>query len=109
MMTDLTGLLAVLTGIAVRLLIPILVTMAAVYFLRKLDAHWRAEGRKAPTGVMKPACWEIMGCSPARRKNCPGFVSALPCWQARRAPDGYLREQCLSCKVFLKAPAPSLG
>ncbi len=108
-MNDLYGVIVVLAGIAARIAIPILITALAVYFLRKLDARWQREGAKMPTKMEKPACWEIMGCSPALRKDCPGYLSALPCWQARRSSNGYLREECLACKVFLKAPAASPG
>jgi len=108
-MSDLASMAAILVGIATRLAIPILVTTLAVYFLRRLDARWQAEGQLLPVKVNKPACWETMGCSLAQRKTCPGFASALPCWQARRTTSGYLREECLSCKVFLKAPVPSTG
>jgi hypothetical protein len=108
-MSDFYAAIAILAGVAARVAIPILVTAVAVYFLRRLDAHWQSEGRNLPASVEKPLCWEIMGCSPARRKECPGYASVLPCWQARRTANGHLLDQCLACKVFLKAPAPSLG
>ncbi len=108
-MNDLYSLLAVLTGIAIRLAIPVLITALAVYLLRRLDEQWQSEGKSMPAKIVKPACWEILGCPPARQKNCPGHLSAWPCWQARRLANGYLREECLSCKVFLKAPVPDLG
>jgi hypothetical protein len=108
-MTDLHVLAVFLIGIAVRLVIPVLVTVLAVYLLRRLDAHWQSEGMSIPANVEKPACWEINGCPPAQRKECSGYLSPLPCWQARRSPNGYLREECLSCKVFLSAPLPNLG
>ena len=106
-MNDLYSLIAILVGIAARIAIPALVTALAVYSLRRLDARWQSEATKTPTRLEKPACWEIKGCSPERRKDCPGYGSALPCWQARRTSNGYLREECLGCKVFLKAPAAS--
>ncbi len=108
-MKDLYSVAAVLAGIAVRIAVPILVTALAVHFLRKLDARWQSEGRNVPTRMEKPACWETMGCLPERRKDCPGYLSALPCWQARRSANGYLREECLACKIFLKAPVASPG
>lgn len=107
---DLSNWIAVLAGIAVRLLIPILATALVVYLLRRLDERWQTEGEKAPAvPVEKPSCWKLMGCSPQERKSCLGYTSPLPCWQARRTSNGYLREQCLGCKVFLKAPVPSVG
>ncbi len=102
-------LFAILLGIAARLVIPLFVTLVAVFFLRRLDARWQKEGRNPPARVEKPACWEIMGCPPEASKECIGRTSPLPCWQAQRTANGYLREQCLTCKVFQKAPAPSLA
>ncbi len=100
---------ALAVGIAARLVVPIFITMLAVYLLRRLDARWEHEAHAPAARVEKPACWEIMGCSPEASKECPGRLSALPCWQARRTSNGYLREQCLGCQIFLKAPAPSLA
>jgi hypothetical protein len=108
-MSDLQSLLAVLIGIGLRLAVPILVTALAVYALQRLDAHWQSEARSMPVKMRKPACWEMMGCSPERRNDCTGSSSPLPCWQARRLDNGYLREECLSCKVFLMTPLPNLG
>ncbi len=108
-MSDLYGMLAVLAGIALRIAIPVLITALIVQFLRSLDVRWQLEGASKPAGVEKPACWEIKACPPDCREDCPGYLSPLPCWQARRMANGYLREECLVCKVFLKAPSPSLG
>ncbi len=98
--------IAVLIGIAARLVVPIFITLALVYLLRRLDANWQAEAQ-APAKVEKPACWEIKGCAPEQRDNCLGYSSPFPCWQARRTANGYLREECLACKVFVTAPAAS--
>ena len=105
-MESLQLLFAVLVGIAARLVIPIFVTVIAVYFLRRLDARWEKEGQNPPVTIEKPACWEIKGCAPARSKACVGRTSPLPCWQARRTANGYLREECLGCTIFMKAPVP---
>jgi hypothetical protein len=107
-MKEIYGVIAVLIGIAVRLVVPVLLTAVVVYLLRRLDAEWQREGKTAPIKVQKSKCWDTMHCPPERRKDCPGYVSELPCWQARRLSSGYLRNECLGCKVFLKAPVPSL-
>jgi hypothetical protein len=108
-MIDTRILLTFVTGLAARLLIPVIITAVAVYMLRRLDARWQSEGRNAPAKAKKPACWETMDCPPEGRKTCAGYKSPLPCWQARRTENGYLREECLGCKVFAKAPVPGLG
>jgi hypothetical protein len=109
-MSELSAPITLLVGLAARLAVPILVTAVAVYVLRMLDAHWQSQASSSTIQlqvVEKPACWKVMGCSAEQRKTCPGFASALPCWQARRTANGYMLEECLACKIFLKAPAPS--
>lgn len=100
--------LAVLTGFLLRLSIPIAGTIVVVYLLRKLDAQWQVEAQLSPTSAQKAECWEIKDCSPAQRKNCKAIPSSLPCWQVFRQPNGYLQEECISCKVFIDAPIPAL-
>ena len=97
----------VLIGLLVRLAIPILVTILLIALLRKLDEHWRVEGTM-PVVVEKPECWKIMDCPPEKVVACKGASSPLPCWQAYRLPNGYLHEECLTCKVFIDAPTPAL-
>ena len=107
-MDILPPLLAVITGFALRLAIPIAITAIAIYFLRRLDAHWRAEAETEALHplVEKPRCWEVNYCTPEMRATCPGYSSEVPCWQARRKENGYLQDMCLGCDVFRKAPVP---
>lgn len=105
-MEAITSLLYVAAGLLVRLAIPIAVTAVLIYGLRKLDARWQAEAQ-APVPVEKPKCWEIKGCSPEDVENCIAGRSSLPCWQVYRRPNGYLRDECISCEVFRHAPIPA--
>ena len=108
-METITAILAVITGIALRLAIPIGITAIAIYFLRRLDNRWQAEAKEQlllPV-VEKTKCWEIHGCTAEMRAACAGYQSELPCWQAFRKENGYLQERCLGCDVFKKAPIPS--
>lgn len=105
-MNDINSLLAVVIGLAVRLAIPILFTALAVAFLRKLDARWQAEGENVPSDVEAPKCWEVKNCTPEEQAECEAAHSNMPCWQVKRLPNGYLREECLDCEVFYKAPTP---
>lgn len=107
-METITGLLALSLGLLVRLALPVAATLMLVYFLRRLDACWQHEAELQPVAVQKPECWKIKGCSPEQRRECPAFSSPLPCWQVFRLPNGYLHEDCLSCKVFMEAPIPAL-
>ena len=107
-METITSLFAILEGFLVRLAIPIIGTIVLIYFLRKLDAHWQAEAQVQLTSIQKVECWKIKGCSPEQQKFCIATSSALPCWQAKRLPNGYLREECLTCEIFTQAPIPTL-
>ena len=107
-METLSSLLAVLTGLLLRLAIPTLGTVILIYFLRKLDAHWQAEAELVPVTVQTVECWKVKGCSEAQRSNCIAATAPLPCWQSHRQPNGYLQEKCISCEVFLNAPIPAL-
>jgi hypothetical protein len=108
-MDTITAIFAVITGLALRLAIPVAVTALAIYFLRKLDSRWKAEAetQQLLPVVEKPKCWEIHGCSAEMRATCKGYLSEQPCWQALRKENGYLQERCLGCDVFRKAPVPA--
>jgi hypothetical protein len=107
-METITSLLAILTGLLLRLAIPIAGTGLLIYFLRKLDAHWQAEAKLLPMPTQKVECWKIKGCSPEQQESCVGASASLPCWQVYRKPNGYLQEKCISCEVFIDAPIPAL-
>jgi hypothetical protein len=104
-MSDTSAALAVLTGLAVRLIIPVLITVLVVLVLTSLDRRWQTEGTTTASKVQKPACWETKHCSPGQRQACAGFRSDAPCWQAFRLTNGYLDQKCLGCPVFAGAPA----
>jgi len=105
-MNDTSAAFAVLTGLALRLLIPILVTGFIVVALSRLDKRWRGEGTTNRLKVEKPQCWKTQRCSPSGRKDCLAYKSAQPCWQVFRLSNGYLDEKCLLCPVLAKTPAP---
>ena len=103
-METIISILAVLTGLLMRLALPILITFVFVYLLRKLDARWQQEAQRDVPSANKPECWKINACSIEQRNDCPAFCSPLPCWQVYRKSNGYLNEKCLTCKVFIDAP-----
>jgi hypothetical protein len=107
-MDTLTSLFAVIAGLFLRMALPILGTGILIYFLRKLDSHWQTEAQFPHLQAQKAECWKIKNCSPEQQKECGAASSALPCWQVYRLPNGYLREECISCEVFTNAPAPTL-
>jgi hypothetical protein len=103
------SILAVLTGLTLRLAIPIAITLLAVYILHKVDVRWQEEAASlpAPLAVEKLRCWDIHNCTIEQRNKCTSPNSAEPCWQAHRLSNGYLREECLNCQVFHQAPIPT--
>lgn len=107
-MEAITSLFAFITGLLLRLALPIVGTAILIYFLRKLDARWQTQAQPTPVSVEKVECWKVKGCSPEQRENCIAASSPLPCWQVQRLPNGYLRDQCISCEVFTNAPTPTL-
>ena len=108
-METFTSILAILTGLLLRLAIPILGTLILVYVLRNLDVRWQSEAEELPAPVLaeKIECWKFKGCSEEQRKQCVAASSNLPCWQVYRKPNGYLQERCISCEVFIQAPIPT--
>ncbi len=107
-METITPILMVIAGFLLRLAIPLALTALLIFFLRKLDARWQREADLPPLAAQKVDCWKIKGCPEDQIENCVGATSPLPCWQAKRLPNGYLREECLTCEIFAKAPIPML-
>ena len=107
-METIITLLALIDGLLIRLAIPIALTALLIFFLRKLDAHWQTEAELPQPTAQAIECWKIKNCTAEQRKICVAYQATLPCWQAKRLPNGYLREECLSCEVFIEAPMPAL-
>ena len=100
---------ALITGLLLRIGIPILFTGGLVYLLGQLDARWQKEAMQQRNPVLETGqkpCWEQKGCSPDQIAACPAAKSAEPCWQAMRQSNGYLPQKCLDCQVFRNAPIP---
>jgi hypothetical protein len=100
-----------------RLGVPLALTLAVGYGLRRLDAKWEAEARaqleqeevpvelKALKTTEKP-CWELKGCDEASRAQCPACKSwDIPCWVARLRAAGRLPAECHNCELFSLSPA----
>jgi len=107
-MESLNTFLVLLTGLVIRLALPIAVTVGFIAVLRRLDARWQFEAEQsARQPIEKLKCWQIKNCSPAEREACQVRNAAEPCWQERRLSNGYLAEECLDCDVFVQAPVPA--
>jgi hypothetical protein len=100
--------LALVTGIGLRLVIPIAVTILVIWLLKRLDQRWQAEADAKP-GLAhakpgNPGCWNVKNCSEEARSHCKAYANPqIPCWQVKRSQNGTLQEQCLGCQVFENA------
>jgi hypothetical protein len=104
--------LAVVSGLLVRLAIPLLATIAVSWALRQLDRRWQREADEyRTTSGLKPVeiirCWVLNDCPPEKREACPAYANRQqPCWQVFRDQQNRLADRCLTCPVFRSAPAP---
>lgn len=111
-MDDLLTFGAVLTGFLIRFGLPIGLTLLGAFTLKWLDERWKSEldldkVRVHPLGAdtRQVRCWEQVDCPASKRDGCAAYAQpAVPCWQVFRAENNILKEECLSCDVFLSAP-----
>ena len=106
---DTTAILTLLLGLIIRLGLPMLVTVLIVIGLRRLDIRWQKEAELERSLFVRDEepCWKEQGLSMEEIK-ARAAESGKPCWQIHRLSNGYLREACLDCEVFITAPAPAL-
>ena len=106
--------LTFVVGVLIRFVIPIALTLVAIWFFRRLDQRWKAEAEELTRAQIALAtagrtpCWEQKQCSPEKMKSCPAYAhKELPCWQVMRDKQGNLKPGCLECGVFRSAPLPA--
>ncbi|MBI3161321.1 MAG: hypothetical protein HYZ23_02365 [Chloroflexi bacterium] len=99
-----------MTGVFLRLIVPLGLTALIVFWLRRLDVRWQAEAEKERTALAKDSapCWKEQGLS-VDEIQLRAEKDGKPCWQTHRLSNGYLREACLDCEVFLAAPVPAVA
>jgi hypothetical protein len=107
---DMNAFFALLLGLFVRLGLPLLATLLVVFTLRKLDLRWQKEAELERDLLVRDEepCWREQGLAMEEIK-ARAAASEKPCWQIHRLSNGYLREACLDCEVFINAPAPALN
>lgn len=99
--------LTFLLGMLLRLGIPIIVTALLFTLLHRLDKRWQKQALAVPIVPAGKPCWEVKGCSEEKKKECKVFAQPnAPCWQIFRTKEGNLKEECLGCAVFRRAPIP---
>ena len=99
--------LVLVTGIFLRLIVPLAVTALIVYLLHRLDVRWQIEAENERAMLVKDVlpCWMEQGLSLDEIRLLDS-KNTQPCWQTHRLSNGYLREACLDCEVFISAPIP---
>lgn len=108
-MENIHSVIALITGLLIRLGVPLAVTAVFIIVLRKLDNRWKAEAAENSKSIQstppqKP-CWEINQCTPEKMEECIAHQNPnSPCWQLFRSDQGALKENCLGCDVFKQAP-----
>lgn len=122
-MSIFTETLALTLLFLLRLGVPIAVTGAIVWGLRRLDARWQVEAdaqrasravaaglvsstaTTSPLAVARP-CWQHNNCPPEKRQYCAACaLTDIPCWMARLRADGKLPARCYGCALFRTRPA----
>lgn len=94
-----------------RLVVPLAITLAIGYWLRRLDAKWQAEAqvRRDATveseirllRVIKEPCWVTKACPEAIYPHCPAYHDPdIPCWLARFRAGGSIPAACYRCPLF---------
>ena len=105
-MTEFWAVISLILGFAIRIGIPVSLTIIIGKALKKLDNKWQEDGRKimikdldlSERIIQDLNCWEFYECSEVKRKNCSMEGHAEePCWQLCEAVGGNPAE-CLSCK-----------
>jgi hypothetical protein len=113
-MDSLNGVSVILIGLLLRFGLPIAATILVVWLLGKIDARWQVEAEQEgierltqPGLVSQIRCWVLNDCPPEMRERCPAYAQLnTPCWHVFRDGNGQMKEQCLDCEVFRRAPVP---
>ena len=82
--------LAVAGLFILRLGVPLAITLAVAYGLRRLDAKWEGEAQRQSRSPREAT---VADCRYAGRAD-------MPCWVARRQAEGQLSPECYGCARF---------
>ena len=99
------------SGILLRIAIPIGITIGASVLLRRLDKKWRDEAdqqnKNLPSLVniwLENPCWETNECEETRRETCDAYQQeSLPCWEVFQN-NGHFQKQCKNCSYLEDLP-----
>lgn len=107
-MDELTEILIVIGMFALRLGVPVGLTVAIGYLLRRLDSRWEAEARARPEVIRRHRaaaaqrpCWEERGCTESEKSRCAACQHTdIPCWLARLRSERRLPATCPECARY---------
>ena len=120
-MIPIPEILALIGLTALRLGVPLGITVLITWGLKSLDARWQAEAEarqasaivgagqvqgmafKAPQAVQTP-CWVLRSCGDKQQHCAACKEPGLPCWMARLRADGRLPGACYGCALFRLRP-----
>jgi hypothetical protein len=110
--------IAIFGMFVLRLGVPLAITLAVGYWLRRLDAKWQAEAQarwKANQAqreakiepqtelvkVIQGPCWVLKGCPETVYPQCPAYHhSDIPCWLAWFQAERAIPARCYRCTLF---------
>ncbi len=113
-MEGLSEILVVIGMFVLRLGLPVGVSVAIGYLLRRLDSRWEAEAQAQPEAIQRlraaaaqRPCWEEKGCSESDMARCAAYKHTdIPCWLARLRAERRLPAECPECARYSRQPAP---
>lgn len=112
MSPELYDALMVLFLFAVRIGIPVVITLALGYWLEnKLKPHDEEDAtsqqrvqlsvRATRSKVIQLHCWDMCRCPQARRAACAACRHPdLPCWLALQVDGEKVRQECFTCFLY---------
>ncbi|MCI0476686.1 MAG: hypothetical protein L0Y55_10600, partial [Anaerolineales bacterium] len=102
---DVIDTLAILLMFAVRIGLPIVLTLAVGVWLEKKLAPRERATRPARTArsakIIQIHCWDIKKCASATRAQCAAAQHPeLPCWLALQVDGNKVRPECYACAFY---------
>ncbi len=99
------------SGILLRIAIPIGITFGVASVLRRLDKKWREEADQKQVGLLSMTsiwlenpCWEMNDCEETRRETCDAYQQEdNPCWDVFKT-NGHLQKKCKNCAYLEDLP-----
>ncbi len=96
---------------AVRIGVPIVLTLAFGYWLERqlrppeekhaMRAEMERLSRQPSPKVVRLQCWNLMHCDSAQRAQCAtSRYPDLPCWLALQVDGSKVREECFTCQLY---------